>query len=225
MKLTLANLPEDMVQSYLDDVIIFAKTEDQAIERLRIIFQRFKDTNLTFSPAKCEFLTKETNFLGFRLSHEGLKAHPDKIKSMIQLPTPNSTKKLKSALGLFAYYKRFIKNFSAIAKHLYALTAHNVPFVWGPAQEASFNTLKDKLANPTVLAFPRFDKENKYRVETDASNYAISAILSNNVKGVIQPVCFSSRLLNPKGAKGKRYRKGTISIGFCMKTIRFNFNR
>ena len=182
---------------------------------MRIIFQRFKDANLTFSPAKCEFLTKETTFLGFRLSHEDLKAHPDKIKSMTELPTPNSTKKLKSALGLFAYYKRFIKNFSAIAKHLYALTAHNVPFVWGPAQEASFNILKDKLANPPVLAFPRFDKDNKFRVETDASNYAISAILSNNVNGVIQPVCFSSRLLNPTEQKASATEKELLALVFA----------
>jgi len=103
IQLILTKIPENWVQAYLDDVIIFGRDSDQSLQRLRCVLQRFKEAKLTFFPEKCDLLVSETTFLGFRLNKDGLKPHPDKIKAMLELPRPVNIKTLRSALGQFNF--------------------------------------------------------------------------------------------------------------------------
>jgi len=90
--MVLASVDESWATSYIDDIILFASTNEQALERLKIILNLFKKAKITFSVEKCSFLVNKTTFLGFLLTSEGLKTDPEKLKAMVELERPNSVK-------------------------------------------------------------------------------------------------------------------------------------
>ena len=126
-------------------------------------------------------------------------------------------------LDLFGFYRRFVKNYSHNAKPLHDLTRNNSKFIWREEQEQSFQTLKQKLLQSPVLAYPRFDNQNRFQVDTDASDNAISAILSNNVNGVINPVCYAFRLLNDVERRASATEKELMAVIFALKLLMLSY--
>ena len=115
---------------YLDDIIVFGETLQVHNDKLRDVFARLRVHKLKLQPDKCEFLRKEVTYLGHRLTTKGLLPDFDKVHAMKEFPTPTNTCQLKGFLGLSGYYRRFIPNFSKIAKPLTELLRKNTPFVW-----------------------------------------------------------------------------------------------
>ena len=107
---------------YLDDCIIFSRTAEEHIERLREVLQRFKDANLKINPLKCEFFRQHVPFLGHIVSRDGIQADPAKTSGVRQYPVPKSVTEVKSFLGLCSYYRRYVRDFAAIARPLHQLT-------------------------------------------------------------------------------------------------------
>jgi hypothetical protein len=133
---------------------------------------------------KCEFGKRELAFLGHIVGKDGIKMDPEKIKAIIKYPKPQTVKEIQSFLGGAGYYRRFIKNYSKIAKPLSDLTrgytrkhqnTKNISDLWDEKCEKSFNKLKRKLTQKPILQYPDFTKE--FIISTDASNYAIGAVL------------------------------------------------
>ena len=110
---------------YLDDCIIFSRTAEEHLERLREVFQRFKDENLKMNPLKCEFFRQRVPFLGHIVSRDGIQADPAKTSAVRQYPVPKSVTEVKSFLGLCSYYRRYVRDFAAIARPLHQLTEKN----------------------------------------------------------------------------------------------------
>ncbi|GKF36062.1 hypothetical protein Tco_0112820, partial [Tanacetum coccineum] len=103
---------------------------------------------------KCEFWLQEVQFLGHVINGEGIHVDPNKIEAVKNWEAPRTPSEVRSFLGLAGYYRRFIENFSKIAKSLTILTQKSKMFDWGKEQELAFQTLKDKLCNAPVLALP-----------------------------------------------------------------------
>ena len=122
---------------------------------------------------------------------------PEKIKSVIDYPTPRTVKQVHSFLGLTGYYRRFISNYAQIAEHLTRLLRKDSKFVWDAHCEDAFSTLKEKLTSPPILKFPDFSRP--FILTTDASNYAIGAVLSqkqDDESNIDLPIAYASRSLN-----------------------------
>ena len=179
---------------YLDDIIVFSSNFNEHITRLREVFQRFRNANLSLKPKKCSFLKSETKFLGHIINSEGIKPLPEKIEKIKNYPRPKNVKDVQSFLGLVGYYRKFIKNFAKIAGPLHELTSKGHVFTWSKNQEDAFATLRDALIKPPILAYP--DYEKPYYLETDASNEAAGYILSQKFDNKLKPIAYSGKRLN-----------------------------
>jgi len=176
---------------YLDDLLIFGETLKVHNDRFRDVFARLRMHNLKLQPDKCKFLRKVT-YLSHKLTTQGLLPDPDKVREVREFSIPSNTRQLKGFLGLAGYYRRFIPNFSKIAKPLTQLLRRNIPFVWNHRTDEAFNTLKKLLTEEPLLHYPDFTKP--FVLTTDASNEALGAILSQGPIGDL-PVAYASRTL------------------------------
>ena len=126
---------------------------------------------------KCTFMQKELVYLGFIISQDGLKMDPEKVKAILDWPTPRNTFEVRSFYGLPSFYRKFIRNFSGIcASIVETLKKENQPFYWTKVSEKSFNLLKKMVTEKPVLKLPDFD--HLFQVRCDASGMAIGALLS-----------------------------------------------
>ena len=163
-------------------------------KKLVEIFERLKEFNLKVKPSKCEFLRKEVIYLGHKISENGTQPDESKLDAVRKFSTPKTAKDIKSFLGLAGYYRKFIDNFSQKALPLTGLLKKDASFEWTSKQEKSFETLKNCLCEQPILQFPDFDKP--FNVTTDASNFAIGAVLSQGDYPKDLPVAYASRCLN-----------------------------
>ncbi|GFS94073.1 retrovirus-related Pol polyprotein from transposon 297 [Nephila pilipes] len=152
------------------------KTFEKHLSNIRKVFQRLQKANLKLSPKKCKFFRKEISYLGHVISSEGVKTDPEKIKAVVDWPHPEAVHELRSFLELCIYYRRFVRNFSTIARPLYKLTEAKSNFNWIKDCQKSFNSLKQALTTSPVLTYPQTDED----LDMDANNERIGAVLSLN---------------------------------------------
>lgn len=163
------------VLCYLNDCLIFSSTFEQHLKDLTTVFQRFREAGLKLGPKKCVFARRECVFLGHLISRDGIRPPPDRVKAVQDYPIPKSAKELQRFLGLLNWFRKFIPNFSAIAKPLHELLHKDVTFRWMPKHTQSVETLKHKLLQSSVLAFPRFDLP--FVLSVDTSSHGIGYML------------------------------------------------
>ena len=193
MEKVLAGLQWKIALLYLDDVIVFSSTVEQQLDRLRLVFERLRKANLQLKPKKCHLFCKEVSFLGHRVSGEGVTTEEDKVKAVKEWPVPKSVKAVRSFLGLTGYYRRFVKDYAAVASPLIALTQKAVTFKWGDEEQRAFDALKDKLVTAPILGYP--DTKEAFILDTDASKCAIGAVLSQVQDGKEVVIAYGSRRL------------------------------
>ena len=137
---------------------------------------------------------KEVEYLGYRVSREGIIADPTKVEAVRNFPTPLDVKQVRSFLGLVSYYRRFIPSFSVVARPLYALTKKDAVFLWSQSCADAFARLKTLLMQAPILAFPDF--ASSFRLETDASGLGLGAVLSQEQEdGTVRSIAYASQTL------------------------------
>ena len=161
----------DFCLVYLDDIIVFSKTEDEHLEHLRKVMTLLRENKLYVNPEKCSFFASEVNYLGHIVSKDGLRADPKKTQAVTNWPMPKDRHDVRAFLGLSNYFRRFVKDYGKIASGLTRLTKESVTFLWDPRAQESFDKLKEALTSPPVLAMPDFTKP--FTVECDASQWAL----------------------------------------------------
>ncbi|XP_070571295.1 uncharacterized protein [Ptychodera flava] len=115
------------------------------LERLEIVFTRLRESGLKLKPSKCSLFQRKVDYLGHRVSAEGVETSPDKTDAVQNWPTPKNVHEVRSFLGLASYYRRFVQNFAAIARPMVQLTEKNRPFLWDDECDTAFETLKNRL--------------------------------------------------------------------------------
>nr|GEV00031.1 putative reverse transcriptase domain-containing protein [Tanacetum cinerariifolium] len=165
---------------FIDDILIYSRSEEEHEAHLKAILDLLKKEKLYVKFSKCEFWLKEVQFLGHMVNREGIHVDPSKVESVKNWKTSESPTEIRSFLGLVGYYRRFIENFSKIAKPLTQLTQKNKAYVWGDKQEEAFCILKEKLCNAPVLAL--LDGPNDFVVYYDASNQGLGYVLMQRGK-------------------------------------------
>jgi hypothetical protein len=184
------------VAVYLDDVIIYSKgTLEQHLDHLRQVFETLRRANLKIKLKKCYFCFPNIHFLGHVVGREGIRPDPVKIEKIRNFPIPTNLTQLRSALGLFSYYRKFIKDFSKIAKPMLLLLKKETPFQWTDKQQRAFDYLKERLIQAPILTYPDF--EQPFIIHTDASGTGLGAVLSQiREDGKEHVVAYASRSLN-----------------------------
>ncbi|GJY30885.1 putative reverse transcriptase domain-containing protein [Tanacetum coccineum] len=165
---------------FIDDILIYSKSEEEHEVHLKTILDLLKKEKLYAKFSKCEFWLKEVQFLGHVVNCDGIHVDPSKVESVKNWKIPESSTEIRSFLGLAGYYQRFIKNFYKIAKPLTLLTQKNKTYAWGDKQDEVFRILKEKLCNAPVLALP--DGPDDFVVYCNASKQGFGCVLMRRGK-------------------------------------------
>ena len=176
--------------AYLDNIIIFSNTSHEHLSQICMVFEKLRTANLSMKKSKCDFFSKEIQYLGHILSAAHIQPLPSKTQAIQCMDPPTSPKQVRAFLGLVGYYRKFIKSFAKIAKPLTLLTRRQVKFKWTPNHLTAFECLKNAIVQEPILHYPHPNKT--YIVYTDTSDNACGAQLSQNHNGMEFPVAFLS---------------------------------
>ncbi|GJW33032.1 putative reverse transcriptase domain-containing protein [Tanacetum coccineum] len=165
---------------FIDDILIYSKSKEEHEGHLKLVLELLKKEKLFAKFSKCEFWLQEVQFLGHVINNNRIHVDPNKIEAVKNWKAPRSPIEIRSFLGLAIYYRRFIANFSTIAKPLTSLTQKDKKFNWGAEQEEAFQTLKEKLCNAPILTLP--DGPDNFVVYCDASNQGFGCVLMQRGK-------------------------------------------
>ncbi|GJZ14972.1 putative reverse transcriptase domain-containing protein [Tanacetum coccineum] len=158
-------------------------TQEEHEVHLGLILELLKEEKLYAKFSKCEFWLREVQFFGHVINRDGIHVDHSKIEAVKNWEAPRTPFEVRSFLGLAGYYRRFIENFSKIAKPLTVLTQKSKTYDWGEEQENAFQTLKDKLCNAPVLALP--DGSEDFVVYCDASGLGLGCVLMQRGKVIV----------------------------------------
>ena len=199
------------VAVFIDDVIVGTETEGEYDELVVEVIRRLEENDLYVKPEKCKWKVREVEFLGVVIGPEGIKMEKEKVKGVLEWPTPKSVKDVQKFLGLANYYRRFIEGFATVARPLHDLVKKDKKWEWTEKEERAFKELKERFTKEPVLAAPDIDK--KMRMEVDASDYAMGGVLSMEYgDGLWRPVAFLSKSLNETEQNYEIHDKEILAI-------------
>jgi hypothetical protein len=173
---------DKFVVVFIDDILTYLETAEEHAELLRIVLEKLRQNQLYAMFSTCEFWLEKVAFLGHVLTADGVAVDPEKIEAMLEWQQPKNVTDIRNFLGLVGYYQRFIENFSKITKPMTKLLKNNVPFIWPPKCEASFQELKSKLTTTPVLTLPDIQKD--LMVYCDAFRQGLGCVLMQDGKVV-----------------------------------------
>lgn len=203
---------------YMDDIIVFSTSLQEHLTNLKLIFDTLKKYNMKVQLDKSEFLHKEVAFLGHIVTQEGVKPNPQKVETIKKWPIPKTEKDLRAFLGILGYYRKFIKDFARIAKPLTQQLRKGEHIEHTNEFIDAFNRCKNILTSSQILIYPEFDKP--FILTTDASKYAIGAVLSQGPIGKDRPISFASRTLTKTEEKYSTIEKELLAIHWACKYFR-----
>jgi hypothetical protein len=160
---------------FIDDILVFSKTMEEHKEHLRFVLEKLRSNQLYAKFSKCEFWLTEVAFLGHIISAGGVSVDSGKVKDVLNWIPPATVSEIWSFLGLAGYYRRFIKDFSKIAKPMTKLLEKNKAFEWTKECQASFEELMKRLTSSPVLVLP--DLTKKFDIYCDASRQGLGCVL------------------------------------------------
>ena len=143
---------------------------------------------------KCHFCLPSLSFLGHVIGRSGIQPDPEKIAKVKNFPTPTNITQLRAALGLFGYYRKFVKDFGRHAKPMTELLKKDKPFKWEKRQQDAFDRLKERLIKAPILQYP--DYEELFILFTDASMTGLGAVLAQKKNGKEVVIAYASRSTN-----------------------------
>ncbi|KFD62870.1 hypothetical protein M514_24910 [Trichuris suis] len=181
MEVVLGGLHWVTCLDYLEDIIVYSRTEEEHVQRLREVFKRLRKAGLKLKMEKCHFFKQEVKCLGHIVSADGVRTDPVKTEVVDNWPCPTSTKELRQFLGLASCYRRFVPSFASIAALLHKLMRKWSRWNWTTECEASFWALKAHLTSAPTLSFPDFSRP--FILDTDASSTGLGAVLAQEVVG------------------------------------------
>ena len=191
---------------YLDDVIVYSKTEQDHLRRLQAVFERFHEHGLKLKPSKCSFLRKQITFLGHEISTDGMMPGNLNLKGIAEMAPPANYTEVRRFLGMTGFFRRFIKNYARIAKPLNdilegeASKLKSEAVTLPPDALDAFKKLKMCCMTAPILAFA--DSKKEFQLETNASSEGLGTVFfQKQLDGKWHPVAFGSREL--KGGEAK----------------------
>ena len=223
----------DSIYAYMDDILIFSKSESEHLDTLDELFKRLHENDLTISSGKCQFAVPAIDFLGHRVDATGIKPLPRKVDAIVKFPTPQKPKQLLSFLGSLNFHRRALPHLEgkSAAEHLqplYSAATRKTPGIkftdmWAEQNlDKSFEMAKKLLLCATKLVHP--DPNAPLALVTDASKLAIGAVLETLVDGYWQPLGYYSKHLSEAQQRWSCFRRELFAIHQAMRHFRDETN-
>ncbi|GJX52378.1 reverse transcriptase domain-containing protein [Tanacetum coccineum] len=184
---------EKTMEVFMDDFSVFGDSFDSCLSNLEKMLKRCEDTNLVLNWEKCHFMCREGIVLGHKISKSGIEVDRAKVDVIAKLPHPTTVKGVRSFLGHAGFYRRFIQDFSKIARPMTHLLEKETPFVFSKDCIDAFQTLKKKLTKAPILVVP--DWNLPFELMCDASDFAIGAVLGQRKTKHFQPIHYASKTM------------------------------
>jgi len=181
----------ESVLIYIDDIVVYAHTYSDLKHRLEEVFIRLRGANLKLKPKKFKLFQREIQFLGHRISGARIAMDPEKISDRVRWHRPTSVHEVRQFLGLWGYYRRYVRNYSKIAMPLHELTKRTEKFEWTEERDQAFKTLKEKLVTAPIPAMSQ-DTGN-FTLDIDISNWVVGAVLQQEQDGLLRVTGYASK--------------------------------
>ena len=203
---------------YIDDLILFSKSEEEHAELLGRVLRRLTQAGLSLKPEKCYYFQEKIDYLGHEVSAKGIFPLQANIRKVLNCPAPTNIKELRRFVGMASYYRKFVKNFAQLVHPLTELTKKKNKWRWGEAEQNAFEVMKQKLVTPPILAYPRYDSE--FILYTDASSYCIGCVLSQQQDGEERVIAYGSRALNKAECNYSTTEQECLSVVYFTQEFR-----
>ncbi|GJV62952.1 reverse transcriptase domain-containing protein [Tanacetum coccineum] len=209
---------EKTMEVFMDDFSVFGDSFSTCLAHLEKMLKRCEDTNLSLNWEKSHFMVKEGIVLGHKISKSGLEVDRAKVEVIAKLPHPTSVKGVRSFLGHAGFYRRFIQDFSKIARPMTHLLEKETPFFFSEECIDSFNTLKRKLTEAPILIAPDWDLP--FELMCDASDFAIGAVLGQRKNKHFQPIHYASKTMNEAQTHYTTTEKELLAVVYAFEKFR-----
>ncbi|GAU47343.1 hypothetical protein TSUD_302120 [Trifolium subterraneum] len=211
----------DMLEVYMDDMIVKSEEEIDHTIHLKRVFDQARKFNMRFNPEKFTFGVKAGKFLGFYLTERGIEANPDKCRAFFDYPTPKSKKFIQTLNGMLTSMARFVAKSAQHALPLFKLLRKETTFEWTEECEGALQHLKRALSEPPVLTRP-VEGEKLYLYLAVASE-AISAVLIRETEQGQKPVYFISKVLQGPELRYLQIEKIALAVIMAARKLRYYF--
>ena len=205
---------ENLLEVFMDDFTIYNITFDACLDHLSRVLDRCRKSNLVLNWEKCHFMVREGIVLGHRISEKGIEVDKAKIEVIENLPPPTSVKGIRSFLGHAGFYRRFIKDFSKIAKPLSNLLMKDAAFNFDAECLQAFELLKKKLTTAPVIQAP--DWTVPFEIMCDASDFAVGAVLRQWKDKVFHSIYYASHTLTGPQVNYTTTEKELLAIVYAV---------
>ncbi|GJY85731.1 reverse transcriptase domain-containing protein [Tanacetum coccineum] len=201
---------EKTMEVFMDDFSVFGDSFSSCLSHLDKMLQRCEDTNLVLNWEKCHFMVKEGIVLGHKISKSGIEVDKSKVDVIAKLPHPTTVKGIRSFLGHAGFYRRFIQDFSKIARPMTHLLEKETLFIFSKECIEAFETLKMKLTQAPILVAPDWDLP--FEIMCDASDFAVGAVLGQRKTKHFQPIHYASKTMTEAQAHYTTTEKELLAV-------------
>ncbi|GKC23376.1 reverse transcriptase domain-containing protein [Tanacetum coccineum] len=209
---------EKTMELFMDDFSVFGDSFDSCLSNLEKMLKRCEDTNLVINWEKCHFMCREGIVLGHKISKSGIKVDHAKVDVISKLPHSTTVKGVRSFLGHAGFYRRFIQDFSKIARPMTHLLKKETPFVFSKDCIDAFQTLKKKLTKAPILVVP--DWNLPFELMCDASDFAIGAVLGQRRSKHFQPIPYASKTMTEAQIHYTTTEKEMLAVVYAFEKFR-----
>ncbi|KAG7599431.1 Reverse transcriptase domain [Arabidopsis suecica] len=213
-----SDLIEEMVEVFMDDFSVYGSSFSSCLLNLCRVLTRCEETNLVLNWEKCHFMVREGIVLGHKISEKGIEVDKGKIEVMMQLQPPKTVKDIRSFLGHAGFYRRFIKDFSKIARPLTRLLCKETEFEFDEDCLKAFHTIKEALVTAPVVQAPNWDYP--FEIMCDASDYAVGAVLGQRIDKKLHVIYYASRTLDEAQGRYATTEKELLAVVFAFEKFR-----
>lgn len=207
----LYDLLDDCATAYLDDILIYSVDRADHVQQVREVLKRLIDAGLQVDLNKCDFHTTRTKYLGLIITPGGIEMDPEKVAAITAWEPPTTKKQLQRFLGFANFYRRFIRDFSGVAKPLYDLTKKTAEWQWSDAHQKAFERLRQTFTTAPALRI--YDWDRPAVVEVDASNWSAGGVLLQpDNDGELHPVAYFSSKHSAQECNYDIYDKELLAV-------------
>ena len=213
-----SDMVERIMEVYMDDITVYEESFDECLVRLETVLHRSIEKNRVLNWEKCHFMVNQGIVLGHIISERGIEVDKAKVDLISKFPSPTNVKIVRQLLGHSGFYRRFIRDFSKIAKPLYKLLEKDAKFEWDAECQQKFEELKAYLTTTPIVIAPYWHLP--FEVMCDASDLAVGAVLGQRVEGKPYVVYYASKTLNEAQRNYTTTEKELLAVVYALDKFR-----